>query len=90
MLHFWGVGFVALQNSELRTVKTRKSCKVMALSWEKSPMKSHIWLVLTAAASLTLGGPVSASATEVKVLTAGAFKQVVMALVPAYEKQSGN
>lgn len=53
-------------------------------------MKSHVWLALTAAASLTLGGPVSASAAEVKVLTAGAFKQVVVALVPAYEKQSGN
>jgi molybdate transport system substrate-binding protein len=53
-------------------------------------MKSHIWLVLAIAASLTFGGLVSAPAAEVKVLTAGAFKQVVVALVPAYEKQSGN
>ena len=27
---------------------------------------------------------------EVKVLTAGAFKQVVLALVPDFEKQTGN
>lgn len=31
-----------------------------------------------------------ASAAEVKVLTAGAFKQVVLALVPAFEKQTGH
>ncbi len=31
----------------------------------------------------------SASAAEVKVLTAGAFKQVVLALVPDFEKQTG-
>ena len=32
----------------------------------------------------------SARAAEVKVLTAGAFKQVVLALVPDFEKQTGN
>jgi len=32
----------------------------------------------------------SASAAELKVLTAGAFKQVVLALVPDFEKQTGN
>src|SRR6516165_9405905 len=32
----------------------------------------------------------SGSAAEVKVLTAGAFKQVVLALVPDFEKQTGN
>lgn len=31
-----------------------------------------------------------ASAAEVKVLTAGAFKQVVLALVPEFEKQTGH
>src|SRR5215467_14319098 len=31
-----------------------------------------------------------ASAVEVKILTAGAFKQVVLALVPDFEKQTGN
>ncbi len=52
-------------------------------------MNSHIWRTLIAAAlaSATLA---SASAAELKVLTAGAFKQVVVALVPAYEKQTGN
>lgn len=32
----------------------------------------------------------SSSAADVKVLTAGAFKQVVLALVPEFEKQTGN
>jgi molybdate transport system substrate-binding protein len=31
-----------------------------------------------------------ANAAEVKVLTAGAFKQVMLALVPEYEKETGN
>jgi molybdate transport system substrate-binding protein len=31
-----------------------------------------------------------ANAVEVKVLTAGAFKQVMLALVPEYEKETGN
>ena len=52
-------------------------------------MKSHIWRILIVAAWLASSlAPVSA--TELKVLTAGAFKQVVVALVPAYEKQTGN
>jgi molybdate transport system substrate-binding protein len=32
----------------------------------------------------------AAHAAEVKVLTAGAFKEVVLALVPAYERKTGN
>src|SRR5262252_489527 len=32
----------------------------------------------------------SAGAVEIKVLTAGAFKQVLLAVVPQYEKQTGN
>ena len=32
----------------------------------------------------------SAGAVEIKVLTAGAFKQVLLAVVPDYEKQTGN
>ena len=31
-----------------------------------------------------------ASAAEIKVLTAGAYKQVVLALVPDFEKQTGH
>ena len=40
------------------------------------------------AGALSLAAP--AHAAEVKVLTAGAFKQVVLALVPNYERQTGN
>jgi hypothetical protein len=42
-------------------------------------MNLHIWRVLAIAAVLSLSGMVCAA--EVKVLTAGAFKQVVLALV---------
>jgi len=42
-------------------------------------------LVLTAA-----GAPRGAAAAEIKVLTAGAFKQVLVALVPDFEKQTGH
>jgi molybdate transport system substrate-binding protein len=54
-------------------------------------MNSHISRVLTIMAALgllPLAGP--ALGAEVKVLTAGAFKQVVLALVPDFEKQTGN
>ncbi|MGH6663500.1 MAG: molybdate ABC transporter substrate-binding protein, partial [Pseudolabrys sp.] len=46
------------------------------------------WAAL-AAVALSLALP-AANAAEVKVLTAGAFKQVVLALVPNYERQTGN
>ena len=53
-------------------------------------MNSHICRGLIVAA-LGLSGLVSSAfAAEVKVLTAGAFKQVVLALVPDFEKQTGN
>ncbi|HEY2755826.1 MAG TPA: substrate-binding domain-containing protein [Pseudolabrys sp.] len=41
------------------------------------------------AACVGFGMP-QANAVEVKVLTAGAFKQVMLALVPEYEKETGN
>jgi molybdate transport system substrate-binding protein len=53
-------------------------------------MNSHIWRALIVTAALASSAGTSAPAAELKVLTAGAFKQVVVALVPAYEKQSGN
>ncbi len=53
-------------------------------------MNSHIWRTLVVTALLTSGALAPAPAAELKVLTAGAFKQVVVALVPAYEKQTGN
>jgi molybdate transport system substrate-binding protein len=36
------------------------------------------------------GAPRAAGAVEIKVLTAGAFKQVLLALVPDFEKQTGH
>lgn len=41
-------------------------------------------------AGLWLAGNASAAAAEIKVLTGGAFKQVVLAVVPAFEQQSGH
>src|SRR6476469_3099792 len=53
-------------------------------------MKSHILPSVCLAAALCLPALTSSSAADVKVLTAGAFKQVVLALVPDFEKQTGN
>jgi len=53
-------------------------------------MAKNTALALLAAASLSLTGACGATAAEIKVLTAGAFKQVVLALVPDFEKQSGH
>lgn len=50
----------------------------------------HIWRTALIAGSISLGLAGSASTAEVKVLTAGAFKQVVLALVPDFEKQTGH
>ena len=55
-------------------------------------MKSHIWravVISTALSLLGLAGS-AASAAEVKVLTAGAFKQVLLALVADFERQTGH
>jgi len=43
-----------------------------------------------AAVLMAAGAPRDAGAGEIKVLTAGAFKQVVLALVPDFEKQTGH
>jgi molybdate transport system substrate-binding protein len=52
-------------------------------------MKTHLRhaALIAGALSLTVS---AAHAAEVKVLTAGAFKQVVLALVPNYERKTGN
>ena len=47
-------------------------------------------VALLAAIWLTFAGMAGATSAEIKVLTAGAFKQVVLALVPDFEKQSGH
>jgi molybdate transport system substrate-binding protein len=39
---------------------------------------------------IAAGAPRGAAAAEIKVLTAGAFKQVLVALVPEFEKQTGH
>src|SRR5215475_14367347 len=51
-------------------------------------MNARIRLALIVSAGL-FGLTSSGSAAEVKVLTAGAFKQMVLALVPDFEKQTG-
>jgi molybdate transport system substrate-binding protein len=53
-------------------------------------MTTKIALAALAVVSLGLGGASSATAAEIKVLSAGAFKQVVLALVPDFEKQTGH
>lgn len=53
-------------------------------------MNSHMCRIAIIAAALSLAGLPQASAAEIKVLTAGAFKQVVLALVPDFEKQTGH
>lgn len=52
-----------------------------------SPATLCVTLIATA---LWLGGASAASAAEIKVLSAGAFKQVVLALAPDFEKASGH
>jgi molybdate transport system substrate-binding protein len=54
------------------------------------PMKMHIFRCAYLAMVLCLPALASSSAAEVKVLTAGAFKQIVLALVPDFETQTGN
>ncbi len=52
-------------------------------------MKIHL-LSATVAGLLALAAEPTANAAEIKVLTAGAYKQVVLALVPDFEKQTGH
>jgi molybdate transport system substrate-binding protein len=47
-------------------------------------------LTMIAAAVLLAASPSLASAAEVKILTAGAMKAVVLELVPAFEKETGH
>jgi molybdate transport system substrate-binding protein len=51
-------------------------------------MKTKLRYAALFAGALGLAAP--AHGAELKVLTAGAFKQVVLALVPNYERQTGN
>ena len=53
-------------------------------------MNSHMCRAAVIAAALSLAGLPPATAAEIRVLTAGAFKPVVLALVPDFEKQTGH
>jgi molybdate transport system substrate-binding protein len=53
-------------------------------------MKTHLCCAAVIAGTLGLAGLLPANASEIKVLTAGAYKQVVLALVPDFEKQTGH
>ncbi|HSP49506.1 MAG TPA: molybdate ABC transporter substrate-binding protein [Pseudolabrys sp.] len=53
-------------------------------------MKTHLFRAAVIAGVLSLAGLPPANAAEIKVLTAGAYKQVVLALVPDFEKQTGH
>ena len=53
-------------------------------------MSSYFCRAALLAGAFSLGELALADAAEIKVLTAGAFKQVVVALVPDFEKQTGH
>ena len=53
-------------------------------------MKTYLRCAAVIAVTLGLAGLAPANAAEIKVLTAGAYKQVVLALVPDFEKQTGH
>jgi molybdate transport system substrate-binding protein len=53
-------------------------------------MRYKIGLLLTAVLGLASHMPTPATAAEIKVLTTGAFKQVVVALIPEFEKTTGH
>jgi molybdate transport system substrate-binding protein len=53
-------------------------------------MKTHLCHAVVIAGALCLAGLPPASAAEIKVLAAGAYKQVVLALLPDFEKQTGH
>ncbi|MEP7029845.1 MAG: substrate-binding domain-containing protein [Pseudolabrys sp.] len=53
-------------------------------------MKSHMWRAACLVTAMAWVGLGPARAAELKVLTAGAFKQVVLALVPDFERKTGH
>ena len=53
-------------------------------------MSMKLGFAVLTAVCVVIGGAAGAAAAEIKVLTAGAFKPVVLALVPDFEKQSGH
>jgi molybdate transport system substrate-binding protein len=53
-------------------------------------MSAKFWPAVTLAGAIVLGGAAPALPAEIKALTAGAFRQVVVVLVPDFEKQTGH
>jgi molybdate transport system substrate-binding protein len=53
-------------------------------------MSMKLGFAVLTAVCVVVGSASGAAAAEIKVLTAGAFKQVLLALVPDFEKQSGH
>jgi molybdate transport system substrate-binding protein len=53
-------------------------------------MSMKLGFAVLTAVCVVVGSASGATAAEIKVLTAGAFKQVLLALVPDFEKQSGH
>jgi molybdate transport system substrate-binding protein len=53
-------------------------------------MNLHMCFAAGLAALVALAGASPSRAAEIRILTAGAFKQVVVALVPGFEKQTGH
>ena len=50
----------------------------------------RVTLLSLAVLLMAIGAPERAAAAEIKVLTAGAFKQVLLAVLPDFEKQTGH
>src|SRR5262245_48622552 len=65
--------------------RSRACCKMRATREDDMRMT----VLALAMVVLAAGAPRGAAAAEIKVLTAGAFKQVLVALVPDFERQSG-
>jgi molybdate transport system substrate-binding protein len=68
-------------------LKSPRGCNKLLEMTEDLMRKSLLSLAVVLAAA---GAPHAGTAAEIKVLTAGAFKQVVLALVPEFERQTGN
>src|SRR5919109_1868710 len=58
--------------------------------WQAMEEAMQIMLLGIAMVIMAAGAPRSAAAAEIKVLTAGAFKQVLLALLPDFERTSGH
>src|SRR5262245_59341974 len=78
-------------SKSLKTASFSSSTRIPKCKSNRVPsMKSHILPHVCLTVALSLSAVASSCAAEVKVLTAGAFRQVVLGLVPDFEKQTGN